>query len=191
MELAIAIIGLLVILVPFGITLYNRAYGKRAKEKKRIEKEKQDLFLDVSVEQDIALEESKITGIQNLVEEQFFAGIDYKKSKYARELALSPTMLRKITLDFARKVQEKWKYPVIITRIKGKIEGDSGVHAAYRAVDIRDEHNGTRIFNDDQVTHMLNYINKKYSRTDGKKTLMHHNLNNGPEHFHLQIRPEA
>lgn len=75
----------------------------------------------------------------------------------------------------------------IITRVKERIEGSSGVHEDSRAFDVRDEFEGGRLYTDEQVKRITTYMNDAFPRNDGKPTCIHHSFNNGPLHFHVQI----
>lgn len=88
----------------------------------------------------------------------------------------------------------------MVTRVLGRIDGDSGVHAAHRAVDFRDEvrhpgqdpddkNDSTYLYNEDHRNYLLAYLNHLYSRKDGRKTVLWHSFNNAPFHFHIQIAP--
>ena len=76
---------------------------------------------------------------------------------------------------------------IIITRIKEHVCGDSGVHEANRAFDFRDEYDGGRLYTDDNVKKLCDYMNMLYPRNDGKPTMIHHSFNGGPLHFHCQL----
>ena len=76
--------------------------------------------------------------------------------------------------------------PVVVTRILGKVEGDSGVHANFRGIDFRDEFNGTNLYTDTERELILEYMNSSFPRNDGKLTLINHSFNGGPRHWHLQ-----
>jgi len=76
---------------------------------------------------------------------------------------------------------------IMITRVKEHICGDSGVHEAHRAFDVRDEFEGARLFTDAQVKILVDHMNALYPRNDGKPTCIHHSFNGGPFHFHIQL----
>lgn len=76
---------------------------------------------------------------------------------------------------------------IIITRIKEHICGDSGVHEANRAFDARNEFEGGRLYNDEQVKKLCEYMNGIYPRNDGKPTMIHHSFDGGPHHLHCQL----
>lgn len=76
---------------------------------------------------------------------------------------------------------------IIITRVKEHIPGDSGVHEANRAFDVRDEYGDGRLYTDEQAKKLCQAMNIIYPRNDGKPTMIHHGFNGGPLHFHVQI----
>jgi hypothetical protein len=85
----------------------------------------------------------------------------------------------------------------VVTRILRPVEGESGVHQDYRAIDFRDEQgvDGPRLYTPAQASMLVNAINKKFPRTDGKLVCIHHAFTNhlekdskrAPYHFHCQI----
>lgn len=98
----------------------------------------------------------------------------------------SPALLRLIAEDFERLSMMFGIMPTI-TRITDKVSGESGVHPANRAIDIRDEHGGKSVYTESQKDALVTFINALYPRTDGKHTLLHHAFNGGAYHFHMQI----
>ena len=98
-----------------------------------------------------------------------------------------PDLLKKIVGDFCLWANEKGK-PVTVTRVADPVEGESGVHLAYRAVDIRDEtSDGVNVFTDEETTEICELLNARYKRNDGKLTAVHHSFSGMPRHIHLQI----
>lgn len=79
----------------------------------------------------------------------------------------------------------------VITRVTDAVEGESGVHRAHRAVDFRNEFQFGKskrwLYPIETVEHILDALNKRFPRTDGRLVAIHHSFNNGPFHFHLQI----
>ena len=78
---------------------------------------------------------------------------------------------------------------VMVTRVRAKIQGSSGVHEAGRAIDFRDEFGGRtlRLYSESEVDRLCNAINALFPRDDGFNTILHHSFRGGPKHFHLQI----
>lgn len=110
----------------------------------------------------------------------------FKLKDLAIEWECAPKVLRAIVLDADRFCQEEFEIELVVTRIREKIEGSSGVHEAGLAVDCRDEHGGKELFSEKQRKALLTYINGKYVRPDGKKTLISHKFKDGPRHWHFQ-----
>jgi len=76
--------------------------------------------------------------------------------------------------------------PVGCIAVGDKLVCESGVHPLKRAIDFRDSHGGKRLYTDEQVHELLDRMNDLYRRSDGKKTLLHHQFAGGEPHFHLQ-----
>lgn len=110
----------------------------------------------------------------------------FKSNKVKDEFYEAPLLLQYISEDFIRKSIQFGIEPVV-TRVLEKVVGSSGVHESYRAVDFRDEFMGKRLYEAHHVEELLNYINSKWYRNDGKPTLVHHSFNGNPYHFHLQM----
>jgi hypothetical protein len=89
---------------------------------------------------------------------------------------------------FIEKISMEWGIDPVITRVLEKIEGSSGVHEAGRAIDFR-----SSIYNEEQIVLLLDKVNTKFRRKDGKRTLIHHAFRGGAPHFHLQqsSRPDV
>lgn len=110
----------------------------------------------------------------------------FKTDDLAAQLESRHPLLKEMAYTFERLSLGLGIDP-LITRILGKIEGDSGVHDAGRAIDFRDEVDGIWTYSAAQVSLLLNSMNSLYARKDGKNTLIHHSFNGGPYHFHLQM----
>lgn len=95
--------------------------------------------------------------------------------------------------SFAKQLCEK---EMIVTRVSDPVPGESGVHVAIpcRGVDCRSEYpvdaGIVNRYTFEEVEAILDAVNKKFPRTDGKLTVMHHSFDGGPHHFHLQSRWE-
>jgi len=114
----------------------------------------------------------------------------FKEPHMEDELMQSPEMLQQVALTFDSLSRDHGIVPVV-TRVWGHIDGDSGVHAAQRAVDYRDEiRDGNRkrfLYTVDIRDFIVAEINRRYPRTDGKLVAIHHSFQGAPFHFHLQI----
>ena len=81
----------------------------------------------------------------------------------------------------------------VVTRVSdplyGKAHMESGVHAQKRAVDFRDQYAGKRLYTDEQVEAITEAINSAFPRRDTFKTCVHHAIEGGNLHFHLQTAP--
>jgi|ERR1039457_2612052 hypothetical protein len=76
---------------------------------------------------------------------------------------------------------------ITVTRVLEHVCGDSGVHEAKRAFDVRNEFDGQRTYTDEQMTSIVDYLNRMYPRNDGFPTALHHSFHGGPFHLHVQI----
>lgn len=110
----------------------------------------------------------------------------FKESHLQFELDQVPRFLYCIAQEFERQCM-KMGQVATITRIFGKIEGDSGVHAAGRAIDFRDQVGDVFLFKQEQREYLLKTINRLFPRNDGHDTLIWHSFHDAPYHFHLQI----
>lgn len=114
----------------------------------------------------------------------------FKDLQSQNEFDSIPSKLKEIALFFD-KLSNDLGIEAVVTRIKTKICGDSGVHMAGRAIDFRNEtllDDGTPhyLYTDDQVKHIVDSINSTYPRDDGKLVVIHHSFQGAPWHFHLQ-----
>lgn len=111
----------------------------------------------------------------------------FKTEQVEKEWLMIPFPLRIIAEDFATKSKNEYNIECTVTRILEKVNGSSGVHEDYRGLDFRDQHGGSFLFSEAQRNEMLEYINEKYKRFDGKPSMIWHSFNGGAFHFHLQI----
>lgn len=118
----------------------------------------------------------------------------FKNARCEVEWKGIPKKLREICEEFEHISLGVMVEPVV-TRIKEPVAGESGVHHTGRAVDFRDEYqvdaDTTRRLYTDLDAHMIvEALNEKYPRVDGKAVAIHHSFGAGPLHFHIQI-PKA
>lgn len=113
--------------------------------------------------------------------------MNFKYPVIEKEYLNAPQPLKALICDISRFSEETFGITITITRILGKIKGDSGVHAQYRAVDIRDEHQGVFTYTKKQSKLMADWINEKYKRLDGYPTCYHHSFKGAPAHYHCQL----
>ena len=112
----------------------------------------------------------------------------FKLPKLKKQWGQIPCFLQLIVEDFDS-VAKGMGHEITVTRILDRIEGATEVHPEHRAVDVRDVYLGEPTFTPDQRDYLLNYINTKYPRYDGYKTVMWHEFKGGPSHFHIQVAP--
>lgn len=110
----------------------------------------------------------------------------FKDPSLQKEFYNAPLILQYMAEDFIIKSNSYGIQPVI-TRVLEKIEGDSGVHEAYRGIDFRDEYDGQFVYPDSLRDEILSYFTAKWYRNDNHLTLMSHSFEGGPRHFHLQL----
>ena len=94
--------------------------------------------------------------------------LKFKDDDLRDELYEAPILLREIACDFARLCNELGYVPTI-TRIRGRVDGSSGVHESNRAIDFRGEFYGRHTMPQDIREALLKFVNAKYKRMDGKK----------------------
>lgn len=101
-------------------------------------------------------------------------------------------LLKKMAEDFMLMSYEMGIEPVV-TRVTDPVAGDSGVHGAGRGIDFRSEFpHGVFNYDEYQVKKIVDSLNEKYPRFDGKKTCIHHSFKEGhPFHFHIQVASRA
>lgn len=115
----------------------------------------------------------------------------FKSPDCETQLKESCQFLQAVVTYFAKLSAEMGVDPVV-TRVWDAVCGDSGVHEARRAVDLRDEVRSTEgpsqfLYTADQVQHLIHEMNDKFPRDDGKQVCIHHSFQGMPFHFHLQI----
>ena len=111
----------------------------------------------------------------------------FKDDDIKNEFEGAPLLLQIMANDFDSYSRAYFQKEPVLTRVLEAIPGDSSVHEDYRAVDIRQEHEGALFYTPDEEKELLNYINKKYYRNDDKPSIICHSFNGSPYHFHLQI----
>lgn len=98
-----------------------------------------------------------------------------------------PSLLKEITYFVEDWAHSKGKQ-CIITRVTDPVKGESGVHPAGRAVDIRDEtSDGQDLFTDAEIEEIVSLVNATYPRKDGRVVALHHSFKGMPRHIHLQV----
>lgn len=111
----------------------------------------------------------------------------FKNQVVADEFSKTSVFLQDMAEALDNYSQMKTGQEIIITRVREKIEGSSGVHEDNRAFDVRNEFEGGRLYTDDQVKDLVSYMNTVYPRNDGKVTMIHHSFQGGPFHLHVQL----
>lgn len=121
----------------------------------------------------------------------------FKTPQEEEEFKYAPEALRVIAFYFDGLSRDACGVEPVVTRIKRKVDGESGVHQDYRAIDFRDEVGvgGPRLYTPDQVEFLYKALNLKFPRGDGKLVCIHHAFVNhkkpdsgrAPYHFHLQF----
>lgn len=113
----------------------------------------------------------------------------FKHDSLRDEYHSLPTALQLICGDFET-LSRFFGIEPIVTRVREEIAGSSGVHEAGRAVDFRDEFSGVVTYREDVRNAIVEAMNAKYSRHDGKPTCYSHSFQGGPRHFHVQLASE-
>lgn len=119
--------------------------------------------------------------------------MNFKEAICEKQFAYIPSRLRKIVDDADTFCFNHFGKFLTITRVLDKIDThESGVHQAGRAVDCRNEFTtsvpgrNSRIFTDEEISTLLDYINIKYPRKDNKAVLIHHKVPGSTYHLHFQ-----
>lgn len=113
----------------------------------------------------------------------------FKGKQVQKEFEEAPRKLKEIAFAF-EKLSQMFGIDPLVTRVKEKIEGSSGVHEDGRALDFRDEYAGTFTYTQEQREVIMRFLELMYPRTDAKKLIIWHSFNGGPRHFHLQVMHE-
>lgn len=115
----------------------------------------------------------------------------FKTQNCPDELSKSCPLLQKLAADFEA-LSQSFGIESMVTRVWGTIDGDSGVHAAKRAIDFRNETlpspgESHFLYSDAQTQTIVNTLNSRYLRKDGKPTCLYHSFQGAPWHFHVQV----
>ena len=113
--------------------------------------------------------------------------MQFKDMVVEKEYEGAPLLLRIMAEEFEKFSSFNFGKEPVVTRVLEAIPGDAGVHEDYRALDIRQEHDGVFMYTPDEQDAILTYFNKRYKRNDGKLSIICHSFNGSPFHFHLQI----
>lgn len=114
----------------------------------------------------------------------------FKSPDCEEQLKGCPQRLQDIAQVFDA-LSKKYNIDPVVTRVWDAVCGDSGVHEAKRAVDFRNETIDSLgkshfLYTHEQVDTIVNTINERYPRADGKLVCLHHSFHGAPHHFHLQ-----
>jgi len=112
----------------------------------------------------------------------------FKSEKLKEEFYSVPAMLQVMATHFEQLCVAYYKKEPVITRVREKVEGSSGVHEAGRGIDFRYEHGDEIFVSEHDAQFLVSEMNRKFTRTDSRKTMMLHSFNGGPKHFHLQLQ---
>lgn len=117
----------------------------------------------------------------------------FKSDDIKEQMRRTPWKLREIAKVMDEEARAKFGKELTITRVLDPVDGESGVHKDNRAFDARIEvRDGegkviARAFTEDEVKHLVEFINTKYPRKDTKLVALAHSFKGGPLHFHVQI----
>lgn len=114
----------------------------------------------------------------------------FKTDSAKEQLGQSCAKLQEVVAYFEQLSLKEGIEP-LCTRMWDAVCGDSGVHEAKRAADFRNETRlGTDsafLYSKESTKSIVDAMNQRYPRKDGKVTCMHHSFQGAPFHFHLQI----
>lgn len=114
----------------------------------------------------------------------------YKTEKVRQEFRDAPVILQMVGEEF-KAISRSFGVDPVMTRVKERVKGSSGVHEAYRGLDFRDEQRAegksTFMYTKEQANAICQFINAKFPRNDGKLTCIHHSFKGKEIHFHLQL----
>lgn len=111
----------------------------------------------------------------------------FKKAEYWNELKQCGVWLETLANDVDDFCLRNFGKELVITRVLERVEGESGVHQEHRAFDARSQTADGEYFTAKEIEDILTYVNDKYKRCDGYRTVIHHSFNGGPKHLHFQL----
>lgn len=112
--------------------------------------------------------------------------VNFKTPQVQKEFQEATLILQLLAEDFI-KLSNHFNIVPVITRVLEDIPGATSVHPAGRAVDARDCYDGSFLYTPDQRIHIVEFINKKWYRNDGKPSIIWHKVPGSVEHFHMQV----
>lgn len=114
----------------------------------------------------------------------------FKSEREEDQLSEAPRKLIEVCYYFDA-LSSSYGKEAICTRVRDAVCGDSGVHEAGRAADFRSEtrdNNGSHFrYSDFEISTIVEKINSRYPREDGKLVCIYHSFQGMPYHFHIQI----
>jgi hypothetical protein len=113
--------------------------------------------------------------------------VKFKDLKLQDELYHTPTLLQVMAEWLDQLSIGHFGKEIEITRVFEKVNGSSGVHEAHRAFDARDEHAGGHYYKPEEIAFLVSEMNRRFPRTDGKQSCIHHSFHGGPHHLHVQV----
>lgn len=116
--------------------------------------------------------------------------VNFKTPQVQKEFEEATLILQLLAEDFV-KLSNHFGIIPVMTRVLEDIPGATSVHPAGRALDFREEYQGSFLYTPEQRVHIVEFINKKWMRNDGKPTIIWHSFNGGPHHFHLQLASDV
>lgn len=113
--------------------------------------------------------------------------VEFKLPKHRIQYANTPLFLRLILEDADNFAKSNFGKELVVTRVSDRVEGESGVHGDFRAVDVRDQFKGEFTFTENERKAIVHYINAKYPRKDKYAVCLWHSFDGGAYHFHFQV----
>lgn len=113
----------------------------------------------------------------------------FKEPHLKEQYETRPPLLLQICADFCA-LARAFDIEPVVTRVTDPVAHESGVHPAGRAVDFRDVHGIMHNYSEAQIAAIVEHLNFKYKRTDGKPVIIHHAVEGSTKHFHIQISVE-
>jgi len=190
-DIILAVLGIIAVLIPVLIKLFSRKAKKRKEDAaEAVKQEASDRKTQARLRKE-ARERQESRRLAREAAAKWNPDLpfdfSFKVPGLKGEFEARPERLREAFFTFCLYANHMGITPVI-TRVAAAVQDSSGVHAAGRAIDIRDQFAGVYTYTVDQRKELLESINSLYPRNDGKLVLIHHSFKaDWPEHFHLQI----
>lgn len=110
----------------------------------------------------------------------------FKIDRLEGQYQATPARLQEICQHLEALLAEIGK-PAIVTRVTDPVDGESGVHRDFRAVDFRYQYCGVYPYPREQAEKIKDELNRAFPRKDRFQVCVLHSFQGGAYHYHVQI----